>query len=59
MQDDLKEFIELLLERDKEYEIHLSDPVDLYKFDLRWKLLHQRHRILNGANLLLSEEESI
>ena len=57
MQDDLAEFIQLLLERDKEYEIHIFDPEDLYKFDIRWKLLHQRHRILNGARLLLPETE--
>lgn len=57
MQDDLKEFIRLIFE--KEYEINLSKPEDLEKFDRTWKQMHHKYqdRILKGAKLLLSEEE--
>lgn len=62
MQDDLKKFIELIHQAEKERVINLSDPEDLYKFDLKWKLMHERYatlheRLLKGAKLFLEKDE--
>lgn len=58
MSNHLEEFLQILREQEKEEVIHLSDPEDLYRFDLRFKLMHQKFsldRVLRGAQLLIEE----
>jgi hypothetical protein len=57
MQDDLKKFIELIHQAEKERVINLSDPEDLYKFDLKWKLMHKRYAILHDRQLILEKDK--
>ncbi len=63
MLDHLKEFLKVLKEQEKEYVINLSDPEDLYRFELRWKLMHERmanfdERFLRGARILIEHLDS-
>ena len=60
MFDGLKKFIQIIHEVEKEQTLNLADPEDLRKFEIKWKLLHQRHeRFIQGAKLLLMEESLV